>query len=60
MFFVRIGRRCIDIRALAKSFLQEGFSASRAAREVSSRLGIGKNAAYEIVLSLERDDEESS
>ena len=56
-------RRAVDevtARALAKSFLQDGLSASRAAREVSSRLGIGKNAAYEIVHSLERDDEESS
>jgi len=50
----------VTARALARSFLQDGLSPSRTAREVSSRLGIAKNAAYEIVHSLEKDDEESS
>ena len=47
------------VRALARALLDEGLSSSRAAREVSSRLGIAKNAAYEIVHSLEDDSEES-
>ena len=46
-------------RALAGALLAEGLTQSRAAREVSSRLGIAKNAAYEIVHSLEDDLEES-
>ena len=45
-------------RALARALLDEGLTLSRAAREVSSRLGIAKNAAYEIVHSLEGDSEE--
>ena len=44
-------------RALGQALLAEGLTPSRAAREVSSRLGIAKNVAYEIVHSLsERDD----
>ena len=50
----------VTARAVARSFLQDGLSPSRTAREVSSRLGIAKNAAYEIVHSLEKDEEESS
>lgn len=50
----------VTARVLARSFLEDGLSASRTAREVSSRLGIGKNAAYEIVHSLEKDDEGSN
>ena len=46
-------------RALARALLDEGLSSSRAAREVSSRLSIAKNAAYEIVHSLEDDSKES-
>ena len=46
-------------RALAGALLAEGLTQSRAAREVSSRLGIAKNAAYEIVHSLEDDSEGS-
>ena len=46
-------------RALARALLDEGLSSSRAAREVSSRLSIAKNAAYEIVHSLEDDAKES-
>ena len=46
-------------RALARALLDEGLTQSRAAREVSSRLGVAKNAAYEIVHSLEDDPEES-
>ena len=45
--------------ALARALLDDGLTPSRAAREVSSRLGIAKNAAYEIVHSLEDDSEES-
>ena len=45
--------------ALAQALLDEGLTPSRAAREVSSRLGIAKNAAYEIVHSLEDNSEES-
>ena len=48
------------VRALARALLDEGLPPSRAAREVSSRLGIAKNVAYEIVHSLEDDSEESS
>jgi 16S rRNA (cytidine1402-2'-O)-methyltransferase len=46
-------------RALARALLDEGLTPSRAAREVSSRLGIAKNTAYEVVHSLEDDSEES-
>ena len=46
-------------RAFARALLDDGLTPSRAAREVSSRLGIAKNAAYEIVHSLEDDSEES-
>ena len=46
-------------RALAGALLAEGLTQSRAAREVSSRLGIAKNAASEIVHSLEDDSEGS-
>ncbi len=56
-------RKAVDevtARVLARSFLEDGLSASRTAREVSSRLGIGKNVAYEIVHSLEKGDEGSS
>ena len=45
-------------RALARALLDEGLTLSRAAREVSSRLGIAKNAAYEIVHSIEGSSEE--
>ena len=45
-------------RALARALLDEGLTLSRAAREVSSRLGIAKNAAYEIVHSLKDNSEE--
>ena len=56
------GRERVDeaaARALAQALLDEGHTLSRAAREVSSRLGIAKNAAYEIVHSLEDDSEEA-
>ena len=45
-------------RALAQALLEEGLTPSRVAREVSSRLRIAKNMAYEIVHSL--PDEEHS
>ena len=44
-------------RALAQALLAEGLTPSRAAREVSSRLGIAKNMAYEIVHSLAGADD---
>ena len=44
-------------RALAQALLAEGLTPSRAAREVSSRLGIAKNMAYEIVHSLRGADD---
>jgi len=47
-------------RALGRALLDEGLNPSRAAREVSSRLGIAKNAAYEIVHSLRDNSEERS
>jgi 16S rRNA (cytidine1402-2'-O)-methyltransferase len=50
------GRERVDeaaARALARALLDEGLTPSRAAREVASRLGIAKNAAYEIVHSFE-------
>ena len=56
------GRERVDeaaARALARALLDEGLTPSRAAREVSSRLGIAKNAAYEIVHSFEDNSEES-
>ena len=56
------GRKSVDeaaARALARALLDEGLTPSRAAREVSSRLGIKKNAAYEIVHSFEDSSEES-
>ena len=46
-------------RALARALLDEGLTPSRAAREVSSRLGIAKNTAYEIVHAPADDSEES-
>lgn len=52
------GRERVDevaARALARALLDEGHTPSRAAREVSSRLSIGKNTAYEIVHSIEDD-----
>ena len=55
------GRELVDeaaARALAQALLDEGLTLSRAAREVSSSLGIAKNAAYEIVHSLEDDSGE--
>jgi 16S rRNA (cytidine1402-2'-O)-methyltransferase len=55
------GRESVDevaARALARALVDDGLNLSRAAREVSSRLGIAKNAAYEIVHSLEGDSEE--
>ena len=55
------GREGVDkaaTRALARALLDEGLTLSRAAREVSSRLGIAKNAAYEIVHSIEGSSEE--
>ena len=45
-------------RALAGALLEEGLTLSRAAREVSSRLGIAKNTAYDIVHSLRDNSEE--
>ena len=45
-------------RALARALLDEGLTLSRAAREVSSRLGVAKNAAYEIVHSLKENSGE--
>ena len=45
--------------ALARALLDDGLTPSRAAREVSSRLGIAKNAAYDIVHSLEDGSEKS-
>ncbi len=56
------GRESVDkaaAQALARALLDEGLNLSRVAREVSSRLGIAKNAAYEIVHSLEDNSEES-
>ncbi len=56
------GRERVDeaaARALVRALFAEGLTPSRAAREVSSRLGIAKNAAYEIVHALEDDSEES-
>ncbi len=44
-------------RALAQALLAEGLTPSKAAREVSSRLGIAKNMAYEIVHSLPGADD---
>lgn len=41
-------------RALARALLDEGTSPSRAAREVARRLGVPRNAAYELV-QAERD-----
>jgi len=41
-------------RALARALLDEGHRPSRAAREVSRRLGVPRNLAYEIVHSLPR------
>ena len=46
-------------RALARALLDEGLTPSRAAREVSSSLGIAKNTAYGIVHSLADDSEGS-
>ncbi len=46
-------------RALARALLDEGLTLSRVAREVSSRLGIAKNAAYDVVHSFEDESEES-
>ena len=56
------GRESVDeaaARALARALLDEGLTPSRAAREVSSRLGIAKNAAYDVVHSLKGGSEES-
>jgi len=56
------GRERVDevaASALARALLDDGLTPSRAAREVSSRLGIAKNAAYEIVHALEDGSEES-
>ena len=56
------GREGVDeaaARALARALLDEGLTPSWAAREVSSRLGIAKNAAYDIVHSFEDKSEES-
>ena len=56
------GRESVDkaaAQALARALLDEGLNLSRVAREVSSRLGIAKNAAYEIVHSLKDHSEES-
>ena len=56
-------RKSVDeaaARALARALLDEGLTPSRAAREVSSRLGINKNAAYEIVHALEGGSEDGS
>ena len=46
-------------RALARALLDDGLTLSRAAREVSSRLGIAKNAAYDVVHSLRDGSEEA-
>lgn len=45
---------------LAQALLAEGMTPSRAAREVSARLGIGKNAAYAIVHALPVSVEEEN
>ena len=44
-------------RALAQALLDEGLTPSRSARELSIRLRIGKNMAYEVVHSLLDKDE---
>jgi 16S rRNA (cytidine1402-2'-O)-methyltransferase len=57
------GRNKVDeaaARTLARALLDEGLTPSRAAREVVSRLGIAKNAAYEIVHSFEDKSEDLS
>jgi len=56
------GRERVDeaaAQALAQALLAEGLTPSRTAREVSSRLGIAKNAAYDIVHSIGDISEES-
>ena len=47
-------------QVLAQALLAEGLTPSRAAREVSARLGIAKNAAYEIVHALPDTVEEEN
>ncbi len=47
-------------RALAEALLAEGLTQSRAAREVSVRLKIAKNLAYEIVHSLSGGGDQAS
>ena len=47
----------VAARVLAEALLAEGLTPSRAAREVSVRLKIAKNMAYEIVHSLPSDDD---
>jgi 16S rRNA (cytidine1402-2'-O)-methyltransferase len=57
------GRERVDeaaARALAQALLDEGLTPSRAAREISSRLGIAKNAAYDVVHSLGDGSEKSN
>jgi 16S rRNA (cytidine1402-2'-O)-methyltransferase len=40
------------VQALARSLLEQGESPSRAAREVSKRLGVAKNMAYEVIQGM--------
>lgn len=45
-----------EARALARDLLASGGRPSAAARELARRTGLSRNQAYEIVLSLERED----
>lgn len=47
-------------RALAEALLAEGFSSSRAAKEVARRLGIPRNRAYALVQELSAEPGEGS
>ena len=49
----------VAARALAQALLEGGLTPSRAAREVSTRLGIRKNVAYDVVQAIVGDSEES-
>jgi 16S rRNA (cytidine1402-2'-O)-methyltransferase len=49
----------VAAQALARALFEEGLTPSRAAREVSTRLGIRKNVAYDIVQAVVGDSEES-
>jgi 16S rRNA (cytidine1402-2'-O)-methyltransferase len=48
------------VEALASALLEEGRSPSRAAREVSRRLGLPRNLVYTIVQRLSRGSDDSS